>query len=193
MRIACPPRRGRTPYPATTSAARPRTQTPARTTGETGASHKQIADHQRDRAHLTTRNNAMAESWFSTIKVELLYRRIWRTKQKAELAIFRWIEGWYNPRRIQDNLGWRTPWNTKPPTRPDTTCRSPPPPRMHRSSTPSSTRRLTAPAGRSRLEKAAPTRRMDHEKGIDDPGNQLIPASNKPGEGQGGRGGSDES
>jgi putative transposase len=54
-------------------------------------------------------DNAMAESWFSTIKVELLYRRIWRTKQAAELAIFRWIEGWYNPRRIQDNLGWRSP------------------------------------------------------------------------------------
>ena len=51
----------------------------------------------------------MAESWFSTIKLELLYRRIWRTKQEAELAIFRWIEGWYNPRRIQDNLGWRSP------------------------------------------------------------------------------------
>ena len=51
----------------------------------------------------------MAESWFGTIKVELLYRHIWRTRQEAEMAIFRWIEGWYNPRRIQAGLGWRSP------------------------------------------------------------------------------------
>jgi hypothetical protein len=54
-------------------------------------------------------DNAMAESWFGTIKVELLYRHIWRTRQEAELAIFRWVEGWYNPRRIQASLGWRSP------------------------------------------------------------------------------------
>jgi hypothetical protein len=54
-------------------------------------------------------DNAMAESWFGTIKVELLNRRIWRTRQEAEMAIFRWIEGWYNPRRIQAGLGWRSP------------------------------------------------------------------------------------
>jgi putative transposase len=54
-------------------------------------------------------DNAMAESWFGTIKVELLYRRIWRTRQEAEMGIFRWIEGWYNPRRIQESLGWRSP------------------------------------------------------------------------------------
>jgi hypothetical protein len=54
-------------------------------------------------------DNTMAESWFGTIKVELLYRHIWRTRQEAEMAIFRWIEGWYNPRRIQARLGWRSP------------------------------------------------------------------------------------
>jgi putative transposase len=51
----------------------------------------------------------MAESWFGTIKVELLYRRIWRTRHEAQMEIFRWIEGWYNPRRIQESLGWRSP------------------------------------------------------------------------------------
>jgi hypothetical protein len=35
----------------------------------------------------------MAESWFGTIKIELVYRRIWRTRHEAELGIFRWIEG----------------------------------------------------------------------------------------------------
>jgi transposase InsO family protein len=54
-------------------------------------------------------DNAMAESWFGTIKIELVYRRIWRTRHEAELGIFRWIEGWYNPRRIQKALGWRSP------------------------------------------------------------------------------------
>ena len=54
-------------------------------------------------------DNAMAESWFATIKIELLYRRIWRTRHEAQLEIFRWIEGWYNPRRIQAKLGWRSP------------------------------------------------------------------------------------
>ena len=54
-------------------------------------------------------DNAMAESWFGTIKVELLYRRIWRTRHEAQMEIFRWIEGWYNPRRIQESLGWRSP------------------------------------------------------------------------------------
>jgi putative transposase len=54
-------------------------------------------------------DNAMAESWFGTIKVELLYRHIWRSRHDAEMAIFRWVEGWYNPRRIQKALGWRSP------------------------------------------------------------------------------------
>ncbi len=54
-------------------------------------------------------DNAMAESWFGTIKIELIYRRVWRSRHDAELGIFRWIEGWYNPRRIQRALGWRSP------------------------------------------------------------------------------------
>jgi len=54
-------------------------------------------------------DNAMAESWFGTIKIELIYRKVWRSRHDAELAIFRWIEGWYNQRRIQQALGWRSP------------------------------------------------------------------------------------
>jgi len=54
-------------------------------------------------------DNAMAESWFGTIKIELIYRYVWRSRHDAELGIFRWIEGWYNPRRIQRALGWRSP------------------------------------------------------------------------------------
>lgn len=54
-------------------------------------------------------DNAMAESWFGTIKIELVYRRVWPSRHGAELGIFAWIEGWYNPRRIQRALGWRSP------------------------------------------------------------------------------------
>jgi putative transposase len=54
-------------------------------------------------------DNAMAESWFGTIKIELIYRRVWPSRHDAELGIFAWIEGWYNPRRIQRALGWRSP------------------------------------------------------------------------------------
>jgi hypothetical protein len=32
-----------------------------------------------------------------------------RSRHDAELGIFAWIEGWYNPRRIQRALGWRSP------------------------------------------------------------------------------------
>ena len=54
-------------------------------------------------------DNAIAESWFGTIKIELIYRRVWPSRHDAELGIFAWIEGWYNPRRIQRALGWRSP------------------------------------------------------------------------------------
>jgi len=51
----------------------------------------------------------MAESLFSTIKTELIYRQRWATRHDAELAIFTWIEGWYNPTRIQAALGMLSP------------------------------------------------------------------------------------
>src|SRR6185503_20876295 len=100
-RTAEHPRRGRTPDPPTTSAEPPETRTLGQTTGGTGASPEQFADHRPDQAQLTTRDNALAETINGLYKTELLYRHIWRTRQEAELAIFRWIEGWYNPRRIQ--------------------------------------------------------------------------------------------
>ena len=51
----------------------------------------------------------MAESFFSTIKRELIYRRTWASRHDAELAIFAWIEGWYNNERIMDVLGMLSP------------------------------------------------------------------------------------
>ncbi len=54
-------------------------------------------------------DNAVAESFFSTIKTELLDRRAWPTRTAAHNAIFDWIEGWYNTRRRHSTLGYLSP------------------------------------------------------------------------------------
>jgi putative transposase len=54
-------------------------------------------------------DNAMAESFFATLECELLDRRTFRTQAEAKLAIFEWIEGWYNTRRRHSSLGYRSP------------------------------------------------------------------------------------
>jgi transposase InsO family protein len=54
-------------------------------------------------------DNALAENLFSSLKVERIYRTTYRTRQEAELDLVRFIDGWYNPRRIQRRLGWLSP------------------------------------------------------------------------------------
>ncbi len=54
-------------------------------------------------------DNAMAESFFATLECELLDRRRFRTQAEARVAIFRYIEGWYNPHRRHSALGLRSP------------------------------------------------------------------------------------
>jgi putative transposase len=54
-------------------------------------------------------DNALAENLWSTIKIELVYRNTWRTRDQADNALFRYIDGWYNPRRIQAGLGGLSP------------------------------------------------------------------------------------
>jgi len=54
-------------------------------------------------------DNAMAESFFATLECELLDRRRFRSQAEAKMAIFRWIEGWYNPRRRHSSLGRVSP------------------------------------------------------------------------------------
>jgi putative transposase len=56
-------------------------------------------------------DNAMAESFFASLECELLDRRSLRTKTEARLALFRYIEGWYNPRRRHSALGRVSPIN----------------------------------------------------------------------------------
>ena len=54
-------------------------------------------------------DNALMENFFSTLKIELVYRTSWRTREQAENAIFTYIDGWYNTRRIQKELGYLSP------------------------------------------------------------------------------------
>jgi putative transposase len=50
-------------------------------------------------------DNAMAESFFASLECELLDRRSFKSKAEARVALFSYIEGWYNPRRRHSGLG----------------------------------------------------------------------------------------
>jgi len=54
-------------------------------------------------------DNAMCESFFATLECELLDRDRFRTQADARLAIFDFIEGWYNPRRRHSALDYLSP------------------------------------------------------------------------------------
>ena len=54
-------------------------------------------------------DNAMAESFFATLECELLDRHTFPTRATAETAVFKWIEGWYNPHRRHSSLGYTSP------------------------------------------------------------------------------------
>lgn len=54
-------------------------------------------------------DNALMESFFSTLKTELVYRKPWRTREEAANELFAYIDGWYNTERIQARLGWLSP------------------------------------------------------------------------------------
>jgi len=56
-------------------------------------------------------DNAMAESFFASLERELLNRRRFRSQAEAKMAVFEWIEGWYNPHRRHSSLGYRSPVN----------------------------------------------------------------------------------
>ena len=54
-------------------------------------------------------DNAVCESFYASLKKELLRRRSWPTRQAAQWATFEWIEGWYNARRLHSTLGYLSP------------------------------------------------------------------------------------
>ena len=54
-------------------------------------------------------DNAMAESFFGKLKTELVYHREFATRAEARRAVIRYIEGFYNARRLHSGLGYRPP------------------------------------------------------------------------------------
>ena len=54
-------------------------------------------------------DNAVAESFFATLKTELAYRQSWPTRAAARSAVFEYIEVFYNRRRLHSSLGYRPP------------------------------------------------------------------------------------
>ncbi|MEU7046744.1 integrase core domain-containing protein [Streptomyces varsoviensis] len=54
-------------------------------------------------------DNALAESFFATLKNELIDTRFWPSRVAAHTAIFEWIESWYSLQRLHSSPGYRTP------------------------------------------------------------------------------------
>jgi putative transposase len=54
-------------------------------------------------------DNAYVESFFRTLKVEMVYTRKFKTRQEARAAIFEYIEVWYNRQRLHSSLDYMTP------------------------------------------------------------------------------------
>jgi putative transposase len=54
-------------------------------------------------------DNAMCESFFATLECELLARRRFASQAEARMAVFRYVEGWYNPARRHSGIGYLSP------------------------------------------------------------------------------------
>ena len=54
-------------------------------------------------------DNAAVETFFKTLKAELIWRSSWQTRRQVEIALFKYINGFYNPRRKHSALGWKSP------------------------------------------------------------------------------------
>jgi len=53
-------------------------------------------------------DNAVAESFFKTLKTEWVWQRTYSNRKTAELSIFQWIETWYNRKRRHSHLDYKT-------------------------------------------------------------------------------------
>jgi putative transposase len=54
-------------------------------------------------------DNAVVESFNATLKTELIHRTEWISREEARAAVYKWIETWYNPKRLHSTLGYRSP------------------------------------------------------------------------------------
>lgn len=58
-------------------------------------------------------DNAVAESFFATLKKELIHRHRWRSRDEVRAAVFEYIEVFYNRRRMHSALDYKTPAETE--------------------------------------------------------------------------------
>jgi transposase InsO family protein len=79
----------------------------------TSAQHARLARQHDVRLSVGRRgqcwDNAVAKSFFATIKTELIHRKAWPTRADAQQVIFEYIEGWWNTRRRHSSLGYQSP------------------------------------------------------------------------------------
>ena len=54
-------------------------------------------------------DNAVAESFFSTLKLELVYESAWRCRTEARADVFEYLEVFYNGQRCHSSLGYLSP------------------------------------------------------------------------------------
>ena len=54
-------------------------------------------------------DNAVAESFFKTLKVERVYRQTYAIRDHARIDIVNWIEGFYNRYRLHSSSGFQSP------------------------------------------------------------------------------------
>ncbi len=54
-------------------------------------------------------DNALCESFFATLECELIDRYTIRSQAQARIALFRFIEGWYNPHRSHSAIDYMSP------------------------------------------------------------------------------------
>ena len=59
------------------------------------------------------RDNAVAESFFKTIKAERVYQTVYTTRKEAKSELFQYIEGWYNTRRIHSANKQKSIWQVQ--------------------------------------------------------------------------------
>ena len=69
-------------------------------------------------------DNSLAESFFATLECELVARSRWRTRAEARMAVFDFIEGFYNPRRRHSALAYLSPAEYERRSQPPLSCPS---------------------------------------------------------------------
>lgn len=58
-------------------------------------------------------DNAVAESFFKTMKTEMVYHENFQTRAQAKIAVFEYLEIWYNRKRRHSTLGYLIPQKFK--------------------------------------------------------------------------------